>query len=296
MASTNHANAVSNSSQQFSSLLGCTIESMIHELLYSRSIYPPDSYVHSRHLGVRFHCSRVPQVCAYISNFLKVAVPSIVSGVGDSISLVILEEEFANNYQSDTVSEQQRISASKTLERFVFQFQIDSVIYGEDTKPKHVPLHNDGGNVLPMDIQHEAMKKDTELALEAKAQMERSMRDCLLQVLSLRGRRRSKDEKAENMSFKLCLHVAEEEKKQQQDQDGKGNAISDKQCCPELVTALNQGEWFQPEQSSCLLSNTGNGIGNTNCSEGSIQPIRHVILPSCGMTMRMGFAVPSTHA
>ena len=101
MASTNHANAVSNASLQFSSLLGCTLESMIHELLYSRSIYPPDSYIHSRHLGVRFHCSRVPQVCEYISNFLKVAVPSIISGVGDSISLVILEEEVVTSCSQD---------------------------------------------------------------------------------------------------------------------------------------------------------------------------------------------------
>ncbi|KAK1743117.1 hypothetical protein QTG54_005738 [Skeletonema marinoi] len=292
MASTNHANAVSSSSQQFTSLLGCTMESIIHELLYSRSIYPPDSYVHHRHLGVRFHCSRVPQVCDYISNFLKVAVPSIVSGVGDSISLVILEEEVANSNQSGTSGgQQQRIGATKTLERFVFQFQIDNIIYGEDTKPKHIALHNDGGNMLPMDIQHEAMKRDTELASEAKTQMERSMRDCLLQVLSLRGRRRSKDEKAENLSFKLCLHVAEEDMKQQQDDnDIVVASVSGKQC-PELVTAVNQGEWFQPEESSCLFSTNANG--NANGSKGLIRPIRHVNLPSCGIKMQMGFAVPS---
>lgn len=214
-------------------------------------------------------------------------MPSIISGVGDSISLVILEEEVANNSQSGAVGEQQRIGTTKTLERFVFDFQIDSVIYGEDTKPKHMALlHNDGGDA--MDIQHEAMKKDSELALEAKAQMERSMRDCLLQVLSLRGRKRSKDEKAENLSFKLCLHVAEEDKKQQQD-----DSASDKHC-PELVTALNRGEWFQPEKSSCLFSDNENVTDNANHSEGSIRPIRHVNLPSCGIKMKMGFAVPST--
>lgn len=148
--------------------------------------------------------------------------------------------------------------------------------------------------MLPMEMQHEAMKRDTELALEAKTQMERSMRDCLLQVLSLRGRRRSKDEKAENLSFKLCLHVAEEEKKKQQ-QDGNDIAMASvsRKECPELVTALNQGEWFQPEESSCLFSNAKNGIGNVNCSEGSITPIRHVHLPSCGLRMKMGFALPS---
>ena len=145
--------------------------------------------------------------------------------------------------------------------------------------------------MLPMDIQHEAMKRDTELASEAKTQMERSMRDCLLQVLSLRGRRRSKDEKAENLSFKLCLHVAEEDKKQQQDDnDIVVASVSGKQC-PELLTALNQGEWFQPEESSCLFSTNANG--NANGSKGFIRPIRHVNVPSCGIKMQMGFAVPS---
>lgn len=226
-------------------------------------------------------------MCDYISSFLKVAVPSIISGVGDSITLVILEEEVGTG----TVGEQQRIGTTKTLERFVFQFKMDSAIYGEDTKPKHIALHHDGGNMLPMEMQHEAMKRDTELALEAKTQMERSMRDCLLQVLSLRGRRRSKDEKAENLSFKLCLHVAEEDEKQQQ--DGNTAMASSTKQCNELVTALNQGEWFKPEESSCLFSNVKNGIDNANCSEGSITPIRHVRLPSCGLQMKMGFALPS---
>ncbi len=232
-------------------------------------------------------------MCDYISNFLKVAVPSIVSGVGDSITLVILEEEVGGNHQSGAGGEQQRIGTTKTLERFVFQFQMDSAIYGEDTKPKHIALHHDGGNVLPMDMQHEAIKRDTELALESKTQMERSMRDCLLQVLSLRGRRRSKDEKAENLSFKLCLHVADEDDKQQQDGNDIAMAGVPTKQCPELVTALNQGEWFQPEESSCLFSSAEKGIGNSNCSEGLITPIRHVRLPSCGLQMKMGFALPS---
>lgn len=265
MASTNNANAAASNSLQFSSLFGCTMESIIHELIYSRSIYPPDSYVLHRHLGVRFHCSRVPQVCDYISNFLKIAIPSIVSGVGDSISLVILEEEVANNVNSRELGgcQQQRIGTSKTIERFVFQFQIDSVIHGEDRKMNVLAINDDG--VIPMDIQHgDAIKKDTEMALEAKTQMERSMRDCLLQVLSLRGRRRSRNEKAENVSFKLCLHIAEKITQQHS---------SDVQC-PALMNALKQGEWFETNES-------GSG------SEGLIRPIRNITVPSCGLNMQM---------
>ena len=279
--SNNNANAASNSS--FSSLLGCTMESIIHELLYSRAIYPLDSFVHHRHLSVRFHCSRVPQVCDYISNFLKIAIPSIISGIGDSISLIILEEEVANlstaNGNISSISEdgqqqqqqqqQQRIGTTKILERFVFQFQMDSVIYGEDKKPKPITLEShDGGSMM----QHEAMKRDTELAMEAKSQMERSMRDCLLQVLTLRGRRKSKNENAENLSFKLCLHVAGEDGNNIQQQDG-----ADKLSCPELMNALKHGDWFQPEQSSCV---TGSNL---------VRPIRNVNVPTCGIKMTMGF-------
>lgn len=226
-------------------------------------------------------------MCDYISNFLKIAVSSLMTGVGDSISLVILEEEVANNNPEGgrQQHQQQRIGTTKTLERFVFQFQIDSVVYGEDTKSKHVA---GGNNMLP----NEAMKRDAELALEAKTQMERSMRDCLLQVLALRGRRRSKDEKAENLSFKLCLHVAEEDKKQQQDGNDMVMAgVSGKQC-PELANALKQGEWFQPEESSCLFSNNGNGSNVIGSSKGLIRPIRNVNLPSCGIKLQMGFEVP----
>jgi hypothetical protein len=270
--SNNNANAASNSS--FASLLGCTMESIIHELLYSRAIYPLDSFVHHRHLSVRFHCSRVPQVCDYISNFLKIAIPSIIGGVADSISFIILEEEVANlstangnisSLAEDGQQQQQRIGTTKILERFVFQFQMDSAIYGEDKKPKPITLaSHDGGSMM----QHEAMKRDTELAMEAKSQMERSMRDCLLQVLTLRGRRKSKYENAENLSFKLCLHV--ENSKQQQDG-------ADKLSCPELMNALKHGEWFQPEQSSCV---TGSNL---------VRPIRNVSVPTCGIKMTMGF-------
>jgi hypothetical protein len=237
----------------------------------------------------------VPQVCDYISNFLKIAVPSIIGGVADSISLVILEEEVASSSRGGEGvgrQQQQRIGTTKTLERFVFQFQMDSAIYGEDTKPKHISINHYGGNNMsPMDIQQEAIKRDTEMALEARVQMERSMRDCLLQVLALRGRRRSNDEKAENLSFKLCLHVADEGQNQQQDgnNDMVVAGVTGKQC-PELMNALKQGEWFQPEESSCLFSNTESGT-RTIGSKGLIRPIRHVDLQSCGMKMQMGFEV-----
>ena len=186
-------------SSQFSTLLGSTIESIIHELLFSRSIYPPESFVLSRHLGVRCHASRVPPVGDYISSFLRVAIPAIVSGVGDSISLIILEEEVVIRRGSGGRAVGERTGGTKTVERFAFDFQVADVI----GCPEEVKLEQNSNRQYDPeeieDLQEQALARDTDLALEARSQLERSLRECLLQVLSLRRRRRRKDERAENM-------------------------------------------------------------------------------------------------
>ncbi|KAL7539686.1 hypothetical protein ACHAXR_009494 [Thalassiosira sp. AJA248-18] len=265
-------------SLQFSTLLGSTIETIVHELLYSRSIYPPDSFILHRHLGVRCHASRVPQVGDYIASFLRVAIPSIITGVGDSLSLVILEEEVINRSSGDDGRDVgERTGGTKTVERFAFQFQMDGVI-GSLEEQKRNYDHN-------MDIE-DLRKRDTELTVEARSQLERSMRECLLRVLALRRRRRRKDEKAENMSFKLCLHVADDKKPADNADNGEARNTD---SCPELMRALKQGEWLQPEESSCLFS-TSNG-GDQQNSKGLLRPIKDINLPSCGMKMQMGMEV-----
>ncbi|KAL9188546.1 hypothetical protein ACHAXT_006924 [Thalassiosira profunda] len=283
-------------SLQFSALLGSTLETILHELLHSRSIYPPDSFVLHRHLGVRCHASRVPQVGEYVANFLKVAVPSIVSGDADSLTLVILEEEVAQQRDGGRqVGE--RTGGTTTVERFVFAFQMANIIGGTE----EADLEGKRCSNEPMDIEdlqrQSAISRDAELVSNARSQLESAMRECLLRVLSLRRRRRRKEEKPENMSFKLCLHVREEEKKRSTTSvavaDGEKEQRSADSLCPELAKALKRGEWLQPEQSSCLFTAASeDGAQQHQNKMGSLRPIKDVHLPSCGMSMQFGMYLP----
>ena len=260
----------------------------------------------------------------YISNFLSVAIPSIVCGMGDCISLIILEEKVAaaggGGGGNHGVGE--RTGGTKTIERFVFSFQMDGVIgnaameeanaevqLAQQKQQQYNDNDNNNGQIMMLDMEDSmlAHRRDTEIATEARSQLERQMRACLLSVLALRKRRRRKDERPENMSFKLCLHVgaAEEDNKTQHDtsmavDDGEvlRNNRSADSSCPELMRALRQGEWLQPEESSCLFSSNNSSIdanttqknGGTS-KKGLLRPIKNVSLPSCGMRMQVGFEV-----
>ena len=284
---------------EFRNLLGSTLESIIHELLYSRSIYPPDSFMLYRHLGVRCHASRVPQVCDYIANFLMVALPSILSGMGDCITLVILEEETSSDMACDG-GLGERTGAINTVERFVFQFQIDDVIgndsianIGTGTDSNTTTIEGEKKRPIVVDIEdvqqrHDVIKLDAEIVLEARAHMERSMREVLLRTLALRRRRRRQGEKPENMSFKLCLHVVGG------DDDGvNGQMRRDENSCPELMRVLKQGEWLIPEESSCLFSSSSlsPAANGSSSGKGLLRPIKDISLPSCGMRMQFGMEV-----
>mmetsp|Transcript_22432 Transcript_22432/g.46903 ORF Transcript_22432/g.46903 Transcript_22432/m.46903 type:complete len:323 (+) Transcript_22432:72-1040(+) len=312
--------AAPTSSTTFQSLLSSTLETIFHQLLYSRSIYPADSFVLHRYLGVRCHASRVPAVGAYISDFIRVAVPALVAGIGDEVSFVVLEEEVVGGDggggEGATGVRQvgERTGRTKTLERFVFQFRMDDVIRTTqhdvlngkaDTTYFRSDRNDDQMDIEELGSKEVAIKLDAQLANDAKIQLERAMRECLLRLLAFRGRRRRRGEKAENVSFKLCLHVKDGDNSHSGgngDSDEKEVAISLKSC-PELMKALDQGEWFMPEENSVLFSSSPEtrtaGISNdeninsenmqfSTCQKGLLQPIKSVILPSCGMRMQIG--------
>ena len=337
------------SQSQFTNLLSSTLETIFHQLLYSRSIYPPDSFVLHRHFGVRCHASRVPAVGEYIGDFLRVAVPAVVvGGVGDSMSFVVLEEEVvaaaaAGGGAGEFRQVGERTGKTKTLERFVFQFQMDNIIRATPDESLNARSKMTGSSYKSnyeyddiMDIEHDdgeqrlfqeqqkqkerALKLDTQLATDAKIQLERSMRECLLRILALRGRRRRRGERAENLSFKLCLHVKNRERDANDgegmlhgkntsgandtegnyERDGEGRQTLSPKSCPELMEALNQGEWFMPEESSCLFSSSLTAPNddsadasqdNSLIKKGLLRPIKDVNLPCCGMRMQMGMEV-----
>ena len=219
----------STTTHRFSTLLGSTLETIVHQLLHSRSIYPPDSFVLHRHLGVRCHASRVPQVCEYVAETLGVAVPAICRGVADALILVILEDETVESAGDATTEESgqrstsssrkrrspcgERTGATKTLERFEFRFHLDPVVdppkrerkdddkgcsststdhrfSNEDYAAKRMM---DGDNDDSEDSHRYRRRRSEALRLdegEARANLELSMRECVLRVLALRGRRR----------------------------------------------------------------------------------------------------------
>lgn len=222
------------------------------------------------------------------------AIPSIVSGVADNLNLIILEEEVVSRGSSNEDRREvgERTGGTKTVERFVFQFQMDGVIGNLDVA--------DGTMGNGDAKKKSAISRDSILAAEARSQLERSMRECLLRVLTLRKRRRRNDEKPENISFKLSLHVIEDKKqKDNVEMNEVSGQARDTTSCPELVKALRQGEWLQPEESSCLFSSTSNGSAPQQSSKGKLRPLKDVNLtmpisvdlPSCGMKMQLGMEV-----
>lgn len=243
----------------------------------------------------------MPQVCDYIADFLQVAIPCIVNGTGDCITLVLLEEETAGAGVSG-----ERTGMTKAVERFVFRFDIDGVVIGNANSSNGIGSSSSEGekkmqtNNNIVDIEDlrkkEFIKHDADMASEARSQMERSMREVLLRTVALRKRRRRPDEKAENMSFKLCLHIVEE-------YDENGKRKRDENSCPDvLMRVLKQGEWLVPEESSCyFLSssasfpcaavNHSSGDIEKNYNKGMLRPIKNVCVPRCGMKMQLGMEV-----
>lgn len=195
--------------------------------------------------------------------------------------MVVLEEEVVGTSSRNNNDRGERTGKTTTIERYVFNFQMNDIIGSkEETK-----LEQNHGAIDIEDLQQCAVARDTELATEAKAQLERSMRECLLRVLTLRKRRRRDGEKAENISFKLCLHVAED-KKQQKENNDKGRDTSK---CKELTKALQQGEWLIPEESSCLFSSDSNV--NNSAQKGRLRPLKDIVVPSCGLGMQIEMEV-----
>jgi hypothetical protein len=233
----------------------------------------------------------------YVADFLRVAIPSVMSGVGDGIGLIVLEELCDGDGGGRGSGE--RNGSTRTVERFEFRFRIDRVVGGGAEEMAEAEARRLAArhtmDIEDADMRQCAVGRDAELASEARSGMERSMRECLLRVLALRRRRRGDGERAENMSFKLCLHVAaaagggEGRRGAADDPDGPDaeDVTRDAASCPELMRAMGRGEWLQPEESSCLFSSAD----GRDRRKGLLRPIKHVDLPSCGMKMQLGMDV-----
>ena len=155
-------------------------------LLYQRRVYPSATFTASNFLGVRSYASRHPAVVSYVTDTLKVAVPSLVSGVANELALTIvdLNRDPHNSHQE--------------LERYVLRFHL------HHTQP-------DG-------------KNNSGITIETIEQTERGLRDLVLSVHALEHGRStigagtdvSSSNKEEGyddsgVSFRLSLHVPEKD-------------------------------------------------------------------------------------
>ena len=152
-------------------------------VIYQRRVYPSATFTHSSFLGVRLYVSRHPGVVAYISDTLRVAIPSLVSGVAQEIVLTIIDENA--NYVQDKEEDGACPTSNSMLEGYILRF--------------HVP---------PTDI---AAPNTT--TLEAIDHMERGLRNLVLSTLALEhGRPSSTSEDDAGISFRLSLRVLEKDR------------------------------------------------------------------------------------
>lgn len=216
----------------------------------------------------------------YIDQFLNVAVPAIVSGIGDGLVLIILEEESVNGV---------RTGGSKVLERFVFEFGIDRIIDDDGevrmrTELYLEPRHNDCEiEDIDRNSESEVMMVDARLVGNARSELEYSMKQCLLQVLVLQKRKRRVGEKPDNLSFRLCMRTASAASQQSEDK-------MHQKSCPALTRALKRGNWYEPQESSRLFTNN-KGAGTEEGKRGLYRHIKDVQSPKCGMKLSLGMEV-----
>lgn len=212
--------------KKLSALLSATLESFAHELLYARHVYTRETFGPSRFLGLQTHVNRHSAVVSYVSETIDVAVPALVAGVADGISLIIFESNDEKSAKPDKILENYNLQVLK----------------------------------LPSDLK-EGIDEVRLMHL-----LERSMRDLIARIRSVYVESFEKTKFSDCVSFKMMLHVTEENK-----------------SCTELNEAFANGSWF------CSDSSSASGMCNNNQG---IRPLHEISASSCVMKLSMSKSKP----
>jgi len=265
---------------RLTTIIGSFLETAIHELIYTRSLYPHDAFSPSRYLQIAVHACRHPDIVDYIFHTLKVAVPGIITGIVDGLYLIFYDEE-----------------NGVLLERYGFEFDLKDVSFAflgmEDDHPNpnnsrssnngidNSGIGNSGiGNSSKRGANSsnmQAMQQKDDIIANKIQELERSLRDVMLSIISLEGtqlgRKRGKTNFTGTTTFKLCLHT----KHSQNQGNGNGNGndhqimngvlnhnsdngskndnhTENDESCPELNQALESEAWFRSDAAHCQLS------------------------------------------
>lgn len=73
------------------SLWCATLEIFFHSILFTRHLYPKETFAPTKFLGVQCRVSRHQDVVAYISEAVKVIVPAIIQGISNRATLELFE-------------------------------------------------------------------------------------------------------------------------------------------------------------------------------------------------------------
>ena len=264
---------------RMTTILGSALEVMIHEILYIRSLYPRDAFTSTRHLGgVNCHACRHPAVVDYIYNSLRVAVPAVCSGVADELLLVFYDSEGGSG-------------GDRVLERYAFAFDVQSTLEACEK------------------LQEEGELEVLKLITRRVQDLERSLRNVLLKIISLDGTRLGKKGRRAytgTTTFKLCLHtskavhgLSEAAMSDETKADGSKEGEHPLEKCAELKSAMMEGKWFCPDQESCGFTDRPPGINSPqdiskiplNIEEKKhsafTRPLKSVYVPSCGLRMQL---------
>ena len=251
---------------RLTSILGSFLETAIHELIYLRSLYPHDAFSPSRHLQIAVHACRHPDVVDYIFHTLNdVAVTSIISGSVDGLYLIFYDE-----------------ATNVLYERYGFEFDFD------------FDAVDGNGN-------HNSSKYPKEEVGYIAQELERSLRDVLLSIISLQGtdmgRRMGERNFTDTTTFKLCLHTKKLDGHGGDNGNGEKNGDNDdeNEICPELKAAIQSGKWMKSDMDSCQLLSSSSGNVSVRSSKSVSRPLKSLNVPSCGLRMQVMIDMMDIH-
>jgi hypothetical protein len=201
------------SKRRLSLLLSSTLETLAHQILYARHVYPRDAFAATRFLGVRCHACRHPLVVRYIHDSVALAVPSLLVGASSELQIVICE--------ADGIG-----STHRELETYRLRLQgLMSDLEGPDAGENDVDVGVDEGGGGG-DHDNDDDEDDNKLAIENG---ERAVRDLMIRVLGMEAGTLPLP-RSDSLSFRIVLRVAEKDVP-----------------CPELDRAFATGRWVSSQ-------------------------------------------------
>ena len=118
----------SNKQHELSAVLSATLETWAHQILYTREVYSRETFGTTRFMGIKCYVNRHPAVVSYIDETVRLAVPALLEGTADQLSLLIVgnrqstgDDEYTADKEDNAVVVEECIMEEYTLRLVNFQ-------------------------------------------------------------------------------------------------------------------------------------------------------------------------------